>query len=74
MGRVIEIIENDFNMDSYELLDGIMQSDFFDGYFGSMSDGKRQEMIELLQKHSSRKRLRPPLSDNLPREFDTLQS
>ncbi len=52
MGRVIEIIENDFNMDSYELLDGFMQSDFFDGYFGSMSDGKRQEMIELLQKHS----------------------
>ena len=50
MGRVIEIIENDFNMDRYELLDGFMQSDFFDGYFGSMSDGKRQEMIELLQK------------------------
>ena len=40
MGRVREIIENDFNMTRYELLDGFMQSDFFEGYFGSISDNK----------------------------------
>ena len=50
MGKVKEIVENDFNMDKYELLDGFMQSDFFEGYFGSISDAKRQEMIDLLLK------------------------
>ena len=50
MGKVKEIVENDFNMDRHELLDGFMQSDFFEGYFGSMSDAKRQEMIDLLLK------------------------
>lgn len=50
MGKVQEIIENEFNMDRHELLDGFMQSDFFEGYFGSISDAKRQEMIDLLLK------------------------
>ncbi len=35
-------------MTRYELLDGFMQSDFFEGYFGSISDNKRQEMLDLL--------------------------